>query len=634
MGPELIFPETWLLDGFTTNVTSRQAGEPDPVVRELLQNCLDAAIREARRDFAEVSFTIARRPLTRLPGYEAYVRAYKAAKADLKQPTTHDVRSATDRIDRVLERRDMSVLYCRDNGIGLDANRVKALLSEGQSDKATQGAGSYGLGHLTAYAASDLRYVLYAGRRSGEEICSGHAILASHMMGKVRHSAHGYWRHPTELFSLEDGNYPRTPPPLLADELSRIEDSGSVVAISGFNHFHEDDYSQALDDICRVAALNFMGAIWEGKMIVHVYDEESGRKETVDAGSLQMLLKPMANQQRARAAGWLPGQQGHRAWETMQSGETLDAKIDRSITIKFRRLPAGANERSRIQVFRDGMWISNDAPELRTGNFGGVRPFDAVVMLRDADPEDHTEFYDLVRNSEGPEHRGLTKMREMQLKDRRRLREMLRKVAQCLQDAAGMIDTDEGFTPEGFAVFNDNAAREASKTPKLRFRLNLDSDEDNPEPVTSPTGTTTEGDSSPDQPGQRTGRTHQRRAPSAGTAVTVRRAIVPQLNEEGSISIVRAQLEVHGDSATAGQLGLRVFVESGSDETCEQPLSPVWQSIREVRSNGTVYDGKGETEVVVPDSVQSLEIELAEPVGAASRFELDIVRRRAKGASK
>ena len=85
-----------------------------------------------------------------------------------------------------------------------------------------------------------------------------------------------------------------------------------------------------------------MGAIWDGKMVVHVSDQETGRRQTADASSLESPLKPIAGQQRSRPAGWLPGQQAVRAWETLQSGDTLDAKIDRSISIKFRRLPPAA----------------------------------------------------------------------------------------------------------------------------------------------------------------------------------------------------------------------------------------------------------------------------------------------------
>ena len=633
MNSDLIFPETWQLDGFTTNVTSRQAGEPDPVVRELLQNSLDAAIREAHREFAEVHFTIATRPLTDLPGYESYIEAFRSAKAELKSPTTHDVRSAVARIDEVLRRKEMTVLFCRDNGIGLDSNRMKALLSEGQSDKATQGAGSFGLGHLTAYAASDLRYVLYGGKRNGTEIVSGHTILASHKKRNARRSAHGYWRTPTDFFSLEDGNFPRSAPPLLRDEINQIKSSGSIVAIAGFNYFHEDQPDQALDDICRVAALNFLGAIWERKMIVHVHDQDTGRAETVDAGSLQRLLAPIRKQQRAPAAGWLPGQQGYRAWQTLADGSVLDTKIDRSVRVILRSLDPNASERSRVQIFRDGMWITNREPELSTGAFSGVKPFDAVVLLSDADPDDHTEFYDLVRNAEGPEHRGLTKRRELPRAQRSQLRDMLRQVAERLKQEAGEIDAGGGYAPPGFAVFSSDALRQASAVPRVRYRP-LQTETGSDEPATDSAGAEASSDQSSDSSGQRTGKRHQRRAPAAGTAVRIRRTIVPEIEADGTIRRLSAVMKVDEAIGTGSDLALRVFVESGSDETCEQPLSPVWQPVRSVRLNGTVIDAVDQIEIAIPSNAEELEIELAEPVGASARFELDVVRRRRKGSAK
>ena len=378
MNAELIFPETWQLDGFTTNVTSRQAGEPDPVVRELLQNSLDAAVREADREYAEVHFTLANRPLEDLPGYTAYVEAFKAAKAEVKAPATYDVRSAIRRIEHVLDSQQVSVLFCRDNGIGLNPSRMSALLSEGQSDKARQGAGSYGLGHLTAYVASDLRYVLYAGKFGDYEIASGHTILASHRKGQVRHSAHGFWRTPTDIFSLEDGNFPTVVPQVMQGQMDQVDASGTVVAITGFNYFHEDDADEALEAICRVAALNFLGAIWEGTMVVHVYDEVSGRRDKVDRDALHRLLASVQSQRRAPHAGWLAGEQGYRSLQTLSNGRVLETDIDRSIKVYFRDLGANSNDRSRVQIFRDGMWITNRAPELGTGAFGGVQPFDAV----------------------------------------------------------------------------------------------------------------------------------------------------------------------------------------------------------------------------------------------------------------
>ncbi len=536
--PELIFPEDYRIDGFTTNVTSRQAGDPDPVIRELLQNCLDAAVREAKRDRAEVHFTIAQRPIEQLPGYQQYVDAFRAARAELPEAVTNDVRSAVRRIESTLAKPTMSVLFCRDNGIGLDAKSMQALLSEGQSHKPNAGAGSYGLGHLTAYPASDLRYVLYAGKRGQVEIASGHAILGSHKASGTRHAAHGYWRNQANIFSLEDGEFPSVAPDLLRTELDRITTSGSVVAIAGFNHFH-DPPDRAIDEICRVAALNFMGAIWQGLMVVHVSDEASGQTKRVDAGSLESMLLPISKQQRAPAKGWLAGSQGYRALTTLHSGRWLSESVDRSIGVRFRSLDAGAGERSRVQVFRDGMWITNSAPRLDTGAFGGVRAFDAVVMLTDYDPDDHTEFYDLIRNSEGPEHRDLTKYRELSRADKDKLQDMLQLLADQLRSEAGKLSDSDGWSPTGFAVFDGDIQRHARAIPGVR------------QPSKGrKRGTSQRGGSTP---GKKTSkRTHRDR--TVVSAVGFQSSANPQLDANGRAIGVRGTLRID-DSEVPGSNG-------------------------------------------------------------------------------
>ncbi len=622
---ELVFPESWQLDGFTTNVTSRQAGEPDPVVRELLQNCLDAAVREADREYAEIHFTIARRSLETLPGRAAYVEAFQSAKAEVKSLPTYDVRSAIRRIEQVLKGQEMSVLFCRDNGVGLNPTRMSALLSEGQSDKARQGAGSFGLGHLTAYAASDLRYVLYSGKRGLEEIASGHTILASHKRGQTRYSAHGFWRTPTDIFSLEDGNFPDIVPGLMRDQIDRIDTSGTVVAIAGFNFFHEDTPSEALQAICRVAALNFLGAIWEGKMKVHVHDEDSGRTATVDKGALQALLSSVQNQQRASHAGWLAGEQGYRALQTLNNGYVLEAEIDRSIKVYFRSLSAKPNERCRVQVFRDGMWITNRAPELGPGAFTGVQPFDAVVLLNDADPEDHTEFYDLVRNSEGPEHRDLTKLRELPKENRMELRNMFRKLAERLRVEAGDLDVDAGFTPPGFALFGGDMERVAE-----RVRRPIRQPDDGSQESGKPGGADVEKGPRPEQPGTRSPHETPRRGPSRGQALRARASLVPQSGPDNLVRHLSAQLQVREDLGPNDQLVLRVRIQSGSDATCDQPLPDTWLGLSHVKVGDKSIEADGASEVYIPSDCRRMTISLQEPLKDAVGVALDVIRRRAK----
>ena len=638
MNPQLIFPETYQLDGFTTNVTSRQAGEPNVVVRELLQNSLDAAVREAGRP-AEVHFTICRRPLSLLPGVESYRQAFRSAADESRKQSssfTNDKRIAIRHIEDVLSAEHMPVLFCRDNGIGLDAARLKSLISEGNSNKASVGAGSYGLGHLTAYQASDLRYILYAGRNRRGDVAGGRAILATHRAGGERRAANGYWMNRRSVFSLEDGEFPTEFPKLLAPECERIGDTGSVVAITGFNYFRDDNEEDAFTDIARATAINFLGAIHQGNMVVHIHDEQTGKSQKIDAQSLGELLEPVQRQMRSprgSGGGWLVGSQAYRAWQTLMHGELLSLDLDHSVSVWFRLLSDQANERSRVQVFRDGMWISNDAPHLGANDFNGAKPFDAVVLLADHDPEDHGELYDLVRNAEGPEHRHFERLRDLDRADRRRLDDMCSQLASALRERAGELVQEQGYTPPGFAVFNMDATREAAKVP--RFRPSGKSDEgDHPERVTGPTGDRPDDPPSPkEKPGKGTGKHHRRRAPSAGTAVRLRRSIVPSVDVDGTVRQLRVLLSLGDDSSSGGSLGLRVYLESGSDETCEQPLAPIWQAIRSVSFDGGAIDGGGETEAIIPARSGIIEIELAEGVDPSAQFELDVVRRRSGAAS-
>ena len=66
---ELIFPVEKTSDGFSTAKTAgHEKGRAEPVIRELLQNCLDA--RDKTSDRVDVIFTIDELPLSRIPRLE------------------------------------------------------------------------------------------------------------------------------------------------------------------------------------------------------------------------------------------------------------------------------------------------------------------------------------------------------------------------------------------------------------------------------------------------------------------------------------------------------------------------------------------------------------------------------------
>lgn len=188
---KLIFQTGASNTGFTDLITSSSRNTPEPVIRELLQNCLDAAEdtgsgTDGKPNPAEIVFTIYHCKFSSIPGFREYERAFvSACRAREKGTQGDDEKRIIKRIENVLHKNPVKVLFCRDNGIGLNDERITNLLWSGNTGKEKGHTGAFGLGHLFAFQASDLRYVVYAGRcknggTTASEIASGHAILAAH----------------------------------------------------------------------------------------------------------------------------------------------------------------------------------------------------------------------------------------------------------------------------------------------------------------------------------------------------------------------------------------------------------------------------------------------------------------------
>ena len=175
MDGNLIFGSANQPQGFLNLAMTKWDGNPEPIVREMLQNCLDAAVEAKSHAGRSVHFTIRRVAIDRDTRHRSVSRALRGSavreRAKGKQGAAE--RRVVERIQRVLARPDTQVLFCRDNGIGLNADRMKRILTEGNTDKSEAGAGAFGIGHLTAFAASDLRFIHYAGRSRSNGILAG-----------------------------------------------------------------------------------------------------------------------------------------------------------------------------------------------------------------------------------------------------------------------------------------------------------------------------------------------------------------------------------------------------------------------------------------------------------------------------
>ncbi len=235
--PELRFLPSGTPEGISSKaVSSDNDANPSVIVRELIQNCLDAGTPPGSQ--VRVDFEFAKISTSTVPGIEAYRKAFNAVMSTHKN-MSDSTEAQLERIRASLSKDRVSVLHVKDNGIGLDTQRTNALLSDGLTNKVgdrARSAGSYGLGHYTTFPASDLQYVIYGGvTENGARTMSGHAILASHFCEEDLLGKDGYFiMGEPKRDILNRYAFPSNGqiPPLVDDSLDEIEKNfgrGSVV---------------------------------------------------------------------------------------------------------------------------------------------------------------------------------------------------------------------------------------------------------------------------------------------------------------------------------------------------------------------------------------------------------------------
>ncbi len=565
----LQFVHSGKLTGFrSAGISAYNNVDPQTVIRELVQNSLDAAIK-AKRDVVRVAFEVEEVDAALIPAraqYEKHLRC--AVDTQRKKGNLGQSASIVEVIEGSLAAQRVPVLWVLDNGTGLDGDGMESLLGDGQSGKDDEStAGSYGNGHMTSFPASDLRYVVYGGVHGGGRTVSGHAILASHAYRSKMCGEDGYIAkaiRPDDLFSRFDF-YSGSRTPLLKDKLDRIEEehgTGSVVGILGFNRFnrYEND-EEVLDIIETVAATHFMPLIRKGGMEVGVR-APGGASRTVDRSTLEEILG--RKQLRERRDRNSIGPSGRQAWETLETlkpehGRMIETQAG-SVRFHFREL-AGSGGGTHLQLFRNGMWISNDIRYNQGSDYRGTMPFSGVVLL---EPDGAKAACGLIREFEGPRHIDIDLTRQQRGSAKRKaLEEFLKELRDGVLELVPAMEAKE-HDPGFFSV--EVTGDGVRRNPRARL-----GGTGTPERVASPQPQRT----------QQKGRGKRRR----GGIRRQGRRIDAQVTAVRQARGMRVRAKPMEDAANAE---LRVVLANGSDETCDNPEPEQFLEV----GKGAKMDGK------------------------------------------
>lgn len=310
---------------------------------------------------------------------------------------------------------------------------MHAVLSEGTPDKPTGSSGSFGIGHLTAFALSDLNYIIYLGKTHKKTIFSGQAILASHIdKNNDNRSPNGFL---VEDIKSDDYEFygEKYLPSWLKNIHKKILTTGSSVVILGFNFFNHQTKPNEWDLLIKEAVIkNFAIAIKAGKLKVSIF-----KNETIDKDSLDKILGELLDREISKASSKEieKVEQNIKTFSDHDVRGTLSNEGYPDCTIMLRN---DVNNHC-VTFWRNGMLITRKHNDFKKPHFAHNKLFDAIVLL-DGTQKDH-KSHDLVRKAETPMHDDFIKNR-LEKTDQKKLTAFIVCLRKWLEKKAEKIDYD------------------------------------------------------------------------------------------------------------------------------------------------------------------------------------------------
>ena len=601
--PGLHFSPSGSLEGFTSaGVQGFNELNPDAIVREFIQNSLDA-VREDGRTKAIVRFELNKIGLDDVPAIMDYSKAFEAANRCHKE--FHDdgqlpdqAAMVTDAIANTLGKVQVDVLSVLDNGIGLDKKRMNGLLGDGMSMKSSAGAGAVGNGHLTAIPTSDLRYVLYGGVSLEGTIASGHAILASFLDNKKPMGKDGYYILDSNDTMKERYIYPTDTnmAPLIKNKLDWIKSNfenktGAAIIIPGFNSFREANIS-LWDTIKNAAACSFFTAIADDHLEILYHDDNS--EHCLNNSNLDLIFSgDLSTQKRARS--FLSGSKAADAYMTATKGNRYTVNVGcGQIELLIRETDSGP---SRIDLCRNGMWVTNSLPRLQGYNFTDRQPFHCLIKVTAQDGEIHK----LIRKSEGPLHNHIEAQKWLKTEEQNKLNNAFNTIKIFILEKIDKLSEDEYSISDFLTVKNSKGMISGGNRRGGIGNYEAVPPRNPKVPMTATDtmkGVAKKGGSGNESKAAMETRDFKR----SGNKMLFGAVPVPTGNNSYSVELFPK--EDLSDGMTAE---IRFILDEGIDETCDQTSDEKFVTLNNIRLNG--HNISDEDAIKSNDFVQGVRLE-------------------------
>ena len=398
--------------GFTASkLADLQQGFAIPI-RELMQNSLDAS-READNEKCEVNVYIESVDKGQIPCIAEYRQVLEKAIKTQEEIGSYQnqQKQVVEKIMESLSQETIPILTFTDNGAGLTPQKLEALLSERSLKESNNSSGgSYGVGHLSAYSLSSLRYVLYTSRYKDSDgkintLFAGSPILAGYRdadqsqrgaVGRIVASPPTDEKNPRY-------DYPFQPPSFLEDKVNAFESTGTIVSILGLSEEWSNEAEYAI-------ASHFFHALAYESLAVTIHRQNEA-PNSMSKVMHQRLSEKRTEKTAKSARGFiLSGQAVWQSYQAVSEGNylktiSLSNNDDVDVYIKSTSEVTESSValiRSDMLIARHDSMISPEFDRLRKNS-----DFSPFALVIDVDDRTAPTLFSLIKKAEGPHHNKL-----------------------------------------------------------------------------------------------------------------------------------------------------------------------------------------------------------------------------------
>ena len=463
-------------EGFTSKkLADKREGYSNPI-RELLQNSLDAS-KKAKNKQCEVNIYIENLAKSDIPHIVEYQKALSQAISfhDRAGSYGRNAKQTVNYINSALNQDNLEILMFVDNGIGMSPDTLNGLIGERSVQDDESSGGSFGVGHLSSYFLSSLRYVLYASKYKSRDgintLFSGSPILAGFedldeiprgSIGRIIEELPKDELKPKYLF-------PEKFPSFIQPKMDDI-DTGSMVTILGLNKSWDKEANYAI-------VSNFFYAIYKDELTVTV--DYGVVENVINKQDIENLLEKQKDRKKALGENILSGQAIYQAWLTVKDKNNEKyIELDNNDKVRI-HIRNGIDSDPAIVLIRNGMLIARHDKMLSTDmdNLRKNDNFESFSIVINVDEEDCPILFSLVRGAESPYHNRLERNRLIP-KDEKKLKELLKKLSEKIKDEYLEERDRESFSlsmplleiPNKAEAQGVNTNRPRSQTPKAKTK--------------------------------------------------------------------------------------------------------------------------------------------------------------------